>query len=478
MGFAAGFNAGHTAVVNGLRTRHAREQAERDHELRQAQETREQSRFDAEQQQARRVRTAFDEYAGMDRGFVTDNQTGLSDPSANMLNQQGYGEQTGPAAVKAAAGDFDREQARMGLERTFTPTGNVATRAATRSERTAGLQRIAAAKQDLGSLNTLEDKRNQQEEDEIFAAGVKKGFDPELAVWLNQNNNSVTLGDPDQNGVAKLSVVKADGKGYFRELSKAHQAKLSGAVALMERNPTRALELIAQVDKTLAETVAAQNDLTTKVLTTNNDATYKSAAMTNDAARTRNDGARVALERRRVGIAERQANATIARERSLGVENYWDPATNSVVAMERVIGEDGKSTVREMPLRPGLRPVSSLNQRPQRSPYQEELSKAFGAEIQMARTPAQQEQVRAKYRDMGLEGLGEDPVLAALARATGKGGQGAPGGAEVPGRPFYNESNFKLQAIARKPRGVSQEEANAARDELERRRGEARMSAN
>lgn len=47
----------------------------------------------------------------------------------------------------------------------------------------------------------------------------------------------------------------------------------------------------------------------------------------------------------------------------------------------------------------------------------------------------------------------------------------------VPGRPYYNTPLADLQRMATKPRGVSSDEANAARAEINARKGESRMSA-
>lgn len=46
-----------------------------------------------------------------------------------------------------------------------------------------------------------------------------------------------------------------------------------------------------------------------------------------------------------------------------------------------------------------------------------------------------------------------------------------------PRRPLYNASNADLQRLAKKPRGVSTEEANAAFAELQARKGEGRLSS-
>jgi hypothetical protein len=53
--------------------------------------------------------------------------------------------------------------------------------------------------------------------------------------------------------------------------------------------------------------------------------------------------------------------------------------------------------------------------------------------------------------------------------------EGAPA-AKVPGRPFYDASLSELRRVAAKPKGISTDEANAARAELESRKGESRIS--
>jgi hypothetical protein len=56
-------------------------------------------------------------------------------------------------------------------------------------------------------------------------------------------------------------------------------------------------------------------------------------------------------------------------------------------------------------------------------------------------------------------------------------GGGAPAPASVAGRPMYDKPTSELTRLSAKPKGVSTEEANAARAELEARKGESRIGA-
>jgi hypothetical protein len=71
----------------------------------------------------------------------------------------------------------------------------------------------------------------------------------------------------------------------------------------------------------------------------------------------------------------------------------------------------------------------------------------------------------------------DQKIAAKTKQQEGASGGANPAAPQVAGRPFYNTSISDLQKLAKRPKGVSTAEANAAADELEARKGESRMSA-
>lgn len=322
MGFASGFAAGSQAVSRGVSMAYEGEAAQRAQEKHAADMAaiERQRRLDAE------ADNAFADMNGlMTNGRVTGNRSGFSDGSAAMLNSQG-----GQAAVDEAASYANVENRRFGLPTTNTTSVGAAptidTRAATPLEMNQAAQRVALAQRNLRDWATLGDKGRQLQEDEVFAAAMKKGYDPEMAKWVNQKHSSVTVGAPDKNGISRLSVVRPDGEAVFAKLNAADQAKLSGAIAIMSLNPTRALQIIDGVNKDLAAVVAADNNLTVGVADKNNDGAYKGQKLNN--------------ERIELGIKEKTAAATLAHYKAL--ENRYSAEDWSLVGAS----DDGKGLVR------------------------------------------------------------------------------------------------------------------------------------
>lgn len=147
--------------------------------------------------------------------------------------------------------------------------------------------RVAAARGDVNQVMAAKQAMNTAEEDEIFA---KADITPENIAWLNANNSKlgiVPLKDKRGN-VTNYRITDYANAGDPRDfnLSKADSKKLAGAVALMERNPSRALEIISGIDKQLAETVARENGITTSIVQTGNQAARYLSAEEQDRTRT------------------------------------------------------------------------------------------------------------------------------------------------------------------------------------------------
>jgi hypothetical protein len=223
---------------------------------------------------------AVGDLESLSRGSVQQG-TGLSVPSGQMLYQQGYGGQQGADAVRAAAGDMDREQARMGLQRTAQPTADVSTRAATPLEMNSAAMRVALARRDMATYQALAEKGRTLAEDEAISKAMKQPVDDSLMQWVNSNHKQLSIGTPDKNGIAAFSVVTPDGKAMFGRLNRADLAKLQGAAAIMDMNPTRAWEMVAGVNKDLAAALNVDNSLALNAGKANNEGAYQSGQVTN-----------------------------------------------------------------------------------------------------------------------------------------------------------------------------------------------------
>jgi len=135
------------------------------------------------------------------------------------------------------------------------------------------------------AAQTLQTEGRKMADDDLVAAKVKeyKGTDEQIgatAQWLNETSKRITMGDPDKNGLVRVSVVGPDRRAEFLKLSRADQARLYAAGHLLERNPEQALQMMAGINKTLAEAVAAENNLTSLLAGNTNDVASKGQSMT------------------------------------------------------------------------------------------------------------------------------------------------------------------------------------------------------
>lgn len=154
-----------------------------------------------------------------------------------------------------------------------------------RLETNAAMQRIAAARRDINAMSTLGKEGDTLQEDDLMAKAMAKvnkdGIDPEAARWLNNNHGKVTLLPADKNGIVGFTVVNADGDATLGKLSRADQAKLAGAQAIYALNPTRAWQLVGEVNKDLAAALATDNKTTLDAGKGNNDGRFHSGSLDN-----------------------------------------------------------------------------------------------------------------------------------------------------------------------------------------------------
>lgn len=147
-------------------------------------------------------------------------------------------------------------------------------------DRLRGMQRVALASRDMPTVERLGGQIKKAEEDEIISSALKNytGGEDQIgatAQHLNSTSKSIAMSDPDKNGVVRMSVVTPDRRAQFLDLSRQDQARLYAAAQLMERNPSKAYEMMSGVNKTLADAIVAENGLTAKVVNSNNDAAFK-----------------------------------------------------------------------------------------------------------------------------------------------------------------------------------------------------------
>lgn len=169
------------------------------------------------------------------------------------------------------------EDATGGLE-TAVPGKRVALK---RSEIAGRVGAIALKKGDMQGFLSAEQQRALHQEDELIADAMKAEPDPELAKYINSNHKSLTIGEPDKQGFRPMSIVKADGTALFHNLSAGEQKKLAAANALMQTNPTRALQMMAEVNKDLALVVAQDNHLNVQAAQQDNTMAYHRGSLAN-----------------------------------------------------------------------------------------------------------------------------------------------------------------------------------------------------
>lgn len=326
--FATGFAAGQRGFQQVLENNRQRELDERAAKEFSRKEQ-EWSRADAERSNVDRAMSDYQALTASGQA-VGQNTSGFSDASARMLYGQG-----GQQAVDEAASYANVEAARMGLplsnrtslpaDPAAAPAPTVTLRQASPLDRIRGLEGIALAKKDMGAIERLGTQRQALEEDSFIADAMKsyRGTEDQIggtAAYINANSKRVTMGAPGKNGFVPLSIVGTDGRAEFLNLSKQDQAKLYAAGQLLERNPTRALEIMGSVNKELAAAIAQENGLVGKVATNANDVAYKGGQL--GVAQQNADTNEAYRRQMAVAAATRAAGAGGAK----GVDAVWAKA--------------------------------------------------------------------------------------------------------------------------------------------------------
>jgi hypothetical protein len=323
------------------------------------------------------------------------------------------------------------------------------------------MSNVAAIKGDFTALQSLQQRNAELGDMQAFNKAVQEFSTTggqsmaEYTRWVNKTNPMVSAApaiDPRSGQLTGYNImtVTPSGDAVYKFISPQQAATLAGATALMERNPTKALQLIGTVDQALAGSIQQMNTTTKDVTTTGNTATHFG---NQDAT------SRMNAESQRI-----TANATASRANQ-------EKKTPSQQADEKI------------------QMYAGILMRQDPNLTKEQADKK-AADIILRDPNAKEQDVGlseagifrkgGKYFTMGKGGKpeevkfpGESKLDKAL-EAYAKGGKGA-ASSQDDRRPFFNTPVKELQRIAKKPRGVSSAEAAAAEDELQRRQGESRI---
>lgn len=358
MSFAAGFNAGSGAVHRGQELRQQKERYEQEMGLRRAEEARQNQRFGWERDRQNNERAALADLEAMQGGLVQQQATGLSQPSAQMLHTQGYGGAAGGQAVRDAAGDFGREQRRMGLQPTYDQTADVPTRQATDAELARGAGRVALARGDLSAWRQLEGDRRasdtkaaRQEEFKRLSGMKDQDLVGVFQQSINANPEMPAMVDFDPKTRKYLVVSQVPGVPS-QSLSRAEMLQsMMGLWEVGNGDYTAGIQAIVQgaqgqralQDKNFERSRGMSKD--------NADLFFKGRQADNDDQRTRNDGARLGIQRKAAETREQM-------ERMGQVRQYQDPKSGEVREFYPVTSKDGVQW-KEFERPAGLRPYSA-----------------------------------------------------------------------------------------------------------------------
>ena len=230
--------------------------------------------------------------------------TALAPAATGGMRMPGVGAKAAAAGIAAAP---DARQA------TFNA-------APTRGDAEAILGRMAILRGDTEGYRRAQAAQRGYQDEDAYTGYIKEytGAEDQIGAtipYVNNNATRITMGSPDKNGLMPLAVVKGDGRADFLSLNKKDQARLYAGVRMMESNPTKAMEIIAGVNKELADAIAKDSGLQVQLANNANDVAGKSASITaqrNADARGASAEARTVAELDRQRTAERNLREALA----------------------------------------------------------------------------------------------------------------------------------------------------------------------
>jgi hypothetical protein len=468
--FQQGFQMGSNIMSEMERERMAKEELA----MRKEAAAREQADFESRQADRRRVDSAFGEYEALHRPTTT----------GGPLRPEG-----------------DQPYNYQPVDFTPPPTGPDADLARERA-----LGRIAVARRDSAGIRDSATAERALRQSGIVANAMRTPVKEieALLPQLNTNNSNypVLYTGKDKNGYTFLTTDPdgTPGKPFkmnepqMRQFYLAHQLAEAGYGA-------EALTLLTTANKELGEHVKNWNTAMQTAGTTSNDARHKGNQDANDARRARasevsagasatSAAAQAALARTHGQLYQTQIDEITENRKNNGQARALAEEFESLSPQDQA-GPRGQSLIRRFnilnakpgtPLAIGATGAGANGRLPQTLDDREKLAyqKALDEISMLAPGPNGQvnpNQVKQVYMKYGLDParFGVETELDRRLKAMG-GEQGA-GPVTDPSRPFFNTPTEQLRALARKPRGTSTEEANRAREELELRATEPRLSA-
>lgn len=286
MGFASGFNAGAGAVSRGRDYAQQREQAERQKVI----DGREDAEYTYKQKQRAGVDAAWGAYDTAAAGVGADQQRGIQETYGMTPGQMAGAARTGGGeGLRSQLASYDAPDAydmqtvpAAGAPRFRADQLRVTEPDELGMERAMG--RVASATRDIKGLRDSNDRAKNLEFDGDFKKYLNeyKGDEDQVGKtieFVNGTSGRITMGEPDKNGLMRLAVVKPDKRAEFTKLSKQEQATIYAGARLMQRDPQKALTLIAGVNKTLAAAVAEDNNIQFKLGKENNDGAFQTGQL-------------------------------------------------------------------------------------------------------------------------------------------------------------------------------------------------------
>ena len=435
----------------------------------------------------RKSDAAYDNLDSVSSGVVDPGATGLSQPSAQMLSQ-GYGGAKGPQAVQDAAGDYTREANRMGMApQGYNAQAPVTQRKASDREMLDAEMGVATATRDRGYRESLQAKGKELDwNDGRLTHG--KAWD----AMTDEQKRAKTDEFSQNAGIPGSGTwVAGEGKraGYMWytppgkdpvQLSGKEAKELFTLANLAAVNPERARKETETAGDKVRAVYGHLFEVQTKGVTANNtgqhyldNAEHQRGTL---AETTRTHKVQEGLRGQEVGISRDRANREKDPKRGAPIQMI--DAQGSAALMQPVQGADGKLTYEPVSLPQGMRfpkQVDPAAIERRAAALEGKPMPGLGADGRPQVYNADTAYNAARSQLYGQDG-GGSATDRAIAKAQGGGNTEQTGTKpQVPGRPLYNADMRSLEAMARKPRGISSAEANDAAAELEARKGESRI---
>lgn len=189
-------------------------------------------------------------------------------------------------------------------------------------QQAAGLRsRLALATgndRDFDAVQAAERQRVEAQQDSEFAQAVIK--DPmgdaarQARTFINNQSRSLAIDTDPKTGISTFRIVKGDGTKPI-EVPPADLSKIAVGVRRLQRGDVGGLDVIAGVNKELANAVREEFNIDLNVGKANNDANYKTAGLRNDTARLGIAQQQLRLQQQRYANSDAATNAAADYQR-------------------------------------------------------------------------------------------------------------------------------------------------------------------